>query len=80
MTDDEYPWPRAHDDPLRLGDDWRNNACLYVGHDQTPWSVMARGYKQAADIVVAHIKEYQRDQDFLCTRSCSTTATHSSWL
>ena len=48
---------------LSSGDDWWNNAC--IGYAQPEWSLYARGYKQAADLLVMHIDERTRDQDTL---------------
>ncbi len=57
------PLPSAEDKMFNTAKDRRNNACLNSVHDG--WFTYARGYKDAADILVAHIEEKQRNQDTL---------------
>lgn len=54
----------SEDDRLFEGDDdsW-NNACVNFLPDD--WHIYATGYKDAADVLVAHIEEHQRCQDTL---------------
>jgi hypothetical protein len=61
MTD-EFPWPRLGDVLFTHGDDW-HNACIGWTHGQ--WSAYAEGYKRAAEILVQHVVEAQRDHNFL---------------
>lgn len=55
--------PSSDDKLFDTAEDWWNNACLNYIHDG--WSLYAIGYKEAADILVAHIVENQRYQDTL---------------
>ena len=48
---------------LTHGRDAWNNACIQPYDDG--WSVYARGYRAAADLLVSHIGERHRDQDKL---------------
>jgi hypothetical protein len=59
---DEFPWPRAGDVLFSGGGDWFN-AC--VGWKRNQWFGYAEGYRRAADLLVQHIADTQRDQDFL---------------
>jgi len=43
--------------------DWHNNACLNYMHDHE--TAYTEGYRRAADILIRHIDETGRDQDFL---------------
>lgn len=48
---------------LASGSDWHNNACLnYMPDHGTAYT---EGYRRAADILIRHIDESGRDQDFL---------------
>ena len=50
--------------PLFQSDkDWKNNACLNFTSDPTHGYV--EGYKRAADLLVAHVMEKGKDQDYL---------------
>ncbi|MGK3115854.1 hypothetical protein [Candidatus Pantoea formicae] len=49
---------------LLAGDsDWHNNACLNYMRDHG--TAYTEGYRRAADILIRHIDETARDQDFL---------------
>ena len=48
---------KAQPDP-----DWYLNACLHIGEG---WDAYAEGYKNAGDVLVQHVIDYSRDQDFL---------------
>jgi hypothetical protein len=63
FDDVELPWPREGDDPLALGDDWRNNACLNFMGGDPQWFGYAQ--KTAADVCVDHVMATQRDHDVL---------------
>lgn len=54
---------RKQNDLFKSDIDWQNNACLNVTHDN--WFAYIEGYKQAADIIVNHVGETHRSQDFL---------------
>jgi hypothetical protein len=60
---DELPWPRKGDQLFAEDDDWWNNAC--VGWSRDEWTAYGEGYKRAAEILVQHVVDTQRDQDFL---------------
>ncbi|HID3427534.1 TPA: hypothetical protein ACXE0P_002231 [Klebsiella pneumoniae] len=48
---------------LASDSDWHNNACLnYMPDHGTAYT---EGYRRAADILIKHIDESGRDQDFL---------------
>ncbi|MGU3906767.1 hypothetical protein ACVZDL_23390 (plasmid) [Escherichia coli] len=48
---------------LASDSDWHNNACLnYMPDHGTAYT---EGYRRAADILINHIDESGRDQDFL---------------
>lgn len=48
---------------LASGHDWQNNACLnYLPDHGTAYT---EGYRRAADILINHIDDTGRDQDFL---------------
>lgn len=50
--------------PLFQSDnDWKNNACLNFTSDPTHGYI--EGYKRAADLLVAHVMEKGKDQDYL---------------
>lgn len=57
------PLPSPTDKLFETSEDWWNNACL--NSLSNGWSIYAIGYKDAADILVAHIEEEQRHQDTL---------------
>lgn len=46
------------------GSDWQNNACVMHGYGAR-WYTYALGYREAADIVVAHVKDTATGQDYL---------------
>jgi len=48
---------------LASDSDWHNNACLNYMHDHG--TAYTEGYRRAADILIRHIDETARDQDFL---------------
>src|SRR5438094_155590 len=60
---EEIPWPQKGDVLFTAGSDWWHNACVGWSRDQ--WIAYAQGYKIAADLLVEHVKETQRQQDFL---------------
>lgn len=61
--DKEMPWPKKGDTLFTASEDWWHNACLnYAGTD---WGLYAKGYLQAGDVLVEHIKETHARQDFL---------------
>lgn len=53
----------SEDDRFFEGDDWWDNACVNFLPDD--WHIYAIGYKDAADILVAHVEEHKRGQDTL---------------
>ena len=56
--------PPSEDDRLFEGDeDWWNNA--FVNFFPGDWYIYATGYKDAADVLAAHIEEHQVRQDAL---------------
>jgi hypothetical protein len=55
--------PSPEDKLFTTANDWHNNACLNWCHDG--WSLYARGYKEAADILVERIEERNAGQDTL---------------
>jgi hypothetical protein len=57
------PLPSAEDKLFDKAEDWWHNACLNYVHDG--WSPYIIGYKDAADILVAHVRENRRSQDTL---------------
>lgn len=57
------PLPSGEDKLFDTAEDWWNNACLNLMNDA--WTSYVIGYKQAADILVTHIKENRRVQDTL---------------
>jgi hypothetical protein len=59
---DELPWPRAGDVLFSDNGDW-SSAC--VGWTRDQWFGYVEGYKRAADLLVQHVGDTQRDQDFL---------------
>jgi hypothetical protein len=59
------PWPRKGDVLFKADDDWWNTACLNFLHSSQELELYARGYKQAADILVDHISAMKRYQDML---------------
>jgi hypothetical protein len=65
FMDSQPPRPRKGDQLFR-GDlpDWHNNACIDVyGHlGHLPYT---EGYRRGADILVQHVVNQRRDQDFL---------------
>lgn len=51
-------------DPLfGPGEDFRLNACLNYGLDQ--WDVYAAGYREAAEVILDHVRTNHADQDCL---------------
>lgn len=48
---------------LASDNDWHNNACLNYMPDHS--TAYTEGYRRAADILIGHIDESGRDQDFL---------------
>lgn len=60
---ESFPWHKQGDSLFMAGDDWWNNACLYLYHDN--WDVYATGYKRAADVLVEHVNDTQSNQDIL---------------
>ncbi len=58
----ELPWPHAGDKLFADGGDWFN-ACVGWSHNQSFGYI--EGYKRAADLLVQHVADEQRDQDFL---------------
>jgi hypothetical protein len=44
--------------------DWKNNACLHSSASD-PTYAYVEGYKRAADVLVSHVMNAGRDQDFL---------------
>jgi hypothetical protein len=60
----ELPASPSADDKLFLSaEDWWNNACLNFLADG--WTIYAIGYKEAADILVAQVRQEGRYQDML---------------
>jgi hypothetical protein len=59
---DEVPWPRLGDVLFSNDGGWFN-ACVGWTHDQ--WVGYAEGYRRAANILVQHVLDTVRDQDFL---------------
>ncbi len=57
------PLPDPSDTLFTSAEDWWNNACLNYFHDG--WAIYADGYKDAADILVDHVNDHGRRQDFL---------------
>ncbi len=55
--------PSAQDKLFTDAADWWNTACLNWLRDG--WDIYARGYKEAADILVCHVAEQARGQDAL---------------
>ena len=64
LDDNNVTWPRRGDDPLALGDDWRDNACLNFMHGPQ-WYAMGHGFRLAADAAVEHATQKGRDHDYL---------------
>jgi len=60
--DAEFSWPRAGDVLFSGDGDWFN-AC--VGWTRDQWVGYIEGYKLAADLLVQHVADEQRNQDFL---------------
>lgn len=60
--DHEIPWPRAGDRLFLQDDNWMD-ACVGWSSDQ--WHGYAEGYRRAANILVRHVTETQREQDYL---------------
>ncbi len=64
--DFERPIPPRKGDRLFRDDlpDWHNNACLNAtwGHDEAAYQ---EGYRRGARLLVEHVVEHARDQDFL---------------
>jgi hypothetical protein len=46
---------------MSYGADWWNNAC--IGYAESEWSLYARGYERAADILVRHVEHRASDRD-----------------
>lgn len=63
MAENSMPWPRKNDELFKSDDDWWHNACLNFTWDN--WDLYAEGYKQAADLLIEHIKERRTNQDAL---------------
>ncbi len=63
MSESSIPWPRKGDRLFKGDADWWNNACLNYEHDQ--WNMYVDGYKQAADLLVEHVKKARSGQDYL---------------
>lgn len=55
--------PNSSDVLLTSAEDWWNNACLHFCHNE--WPIYTVGYKEAADILVAHVEEEGRHSDIL---------------
>ncbi|MBI4302567.1 MAG: hypothetical protein HY664_08170 [Chloroflexi bacterium] len=55
MTDSFRPWPQKDDQLFKSGEDWQNNACLQPYLTDVTWDLAARGYKDAADIMIEQI-------------------------
>lgn len=60
---EEIPWPKKGDELFKPDIDWKNNACLNFSHDMS--EIYISGYKSAGDILVEHVKQKKRNQDFL---------------
>jgi len=59
----DLPAPDKSDQLFDSGDDWWHNACLNYTTDN--WGLYIGGYMRAGDVLVDHISETHRDQDFL---------------
>jgi hypothetical protein len=59
----EQQWPEKGDKLFASGEDWWHNACL--NHYSDDWELYIGGYRMAGDVLVNHIKETHRNQDFL---------------
>lgn len=57
------PLPSADDKLFTTAEDWWNNACL--NWLPSGWDLYATGYKDAADLLVAHIHENDRRHDIM---------------
>jgi predicted nucleotidyltransferase len=62
-TDYTDGWFQSKEPLFQSGKDWLCNACLHFARDD--WHLYAQGYKQAADVLVAHVIERARGQDLL---------------
>ena len=63
LLEPEHLEPLSENDKLfKSDDDWGNNACVNYLSDN--WNIYVIGYKDAADVLVAHVEKHQRGQDF----------------
>src|SRR4051812_43725235 len=61
---DTPSWPRTGDDPFAIDDRSRLVACLNFTQDE-PWFGYVDGFKQLADLGVAHLEEVGHGHDYL---------------
>ncbi len=57
------PLPSKDDKFFTTAEDWWNNACL--NYSPYGWTLYARGYKDAADLLVSYVEDGRRSQDTL---------------
>ena len=58
----ELPWPREGDEVFAPADDWWMNACVNWGGG---WLLYARGYKNAANVLVDCVADDRSEADAL---------------
>jgi len=63
LKKEEIPWPQKGDKLFKPDIDSEHNACLNYSHDMS--EAYISGYKLAGDVLVKHVKQKKRDQDFL---------------